>query len=232
MTPLVLIPGMMCDARLFSPQIGILSGRHALHLAPISAHDSIENLAADVLAGAPPIFALAGLSMGGIVAMEILAQAPERVERIALLNTNPRAETEAVRQAREPQIEKVRAGKLCEVFRDEMKPNYLYDGQNRKDILELCMDMAAGLGAEVFIRQSRALQTRKDQRHTLKNTKVPALDLCGAQDQVCPVDQHELIHALMTNSMLVIVEKAGHLSTLEQPEAVNSALLEWLDRTT
>jgi len=219
---------MMCDGRLFSPQIDVLSGHHALHLAPISAHDTIEKLAAEVLAGAPQIFALVGLSMGGIVATEMLAQAPERVERIALLDTNPRAESEAVKLAREPQIEKLQAGKLREVFRDEMKPNYLYDGRNRKDILALCMDMATGLGAEVFVRQSRALQSRKDQQHTLRNTKVPALVLCGAHDQVCPVVQHELMHDLMTNSKLVIVEEAGHLSTLEQPKAVSDALMEWL----
>lgn len=229
MIPLVLIPGMMCDARLFRPQIETLSGTCTIQLAPITAHDTVAELAAEILENAPPNFALAGLSMGGIVALEVIAQAPERVDRIALLDTNPRAELPTVKSAREPQIEKVLSGKLREVMRDEMKPNYLYDGPNRQDILDLCMDMSESLGADVFVRQSRALQTRPDQQEMLKGINVPALVLCGEDDKPCPVERHELMHSLIPNSTLVIVEKAGHLSTLEQPEAVTNALIEWLE---
>ena len=96
MTPLVLIPGMMCDARLFFPQIAAFSGRRTVVNAPISNRSSVAELATDILVNAPPRFALAGLSMGGIVAMEILRQAPERVDRIALLDTNPLAGTDDV----------------------------------------------------------------------------------------------------------------------------------------
>lgn len=230
MIPLVLIPGMMCDARLFQPQVKSLSGSYTIQLAPITAHDTIAELAAEILENAPPKFALAGLSMGGIVAMEVIAQAPERVERIALLDTNPRAELPAVKAAREPQIQKVLSGKLREVMRDEMKPNYLYDGPNRQDILDLCMDMSESLGADVFVRQSCALQTRPDQQEMLKGINVPALVLCGEDDKPCPVERHELMYSLIPNSTLVIIEKAGHLSTLEQPEAVTNALIAWLEK--
>jgi pimeloyl-ACP methyl ester carboxylesterase len=228
-TPLVLIPGMMCDARLYGPQCDALSGRHTVHLAPITAHDTIEALAADILRHAPPRFALLGLSMGGIVAMEIAARALERVARLALLDTNPRAETEEVRARREPQIAKARAGRLREVMRDEMKPNYLADGPRRQDILDLCMEMALALGAEVFERQSRALATRPDQQESLARVAVPTLVLMGEHDVLCPRDRHELMHALIPGSRLEIVAGAGHLPTLERPEATTAAIARWLE---
>ena len=229
MTSLVLLPGMMCDARLYGPQIAALSGRLPLHLAPITNHATVEALAADVLDKAPLRFALAGLSMGGIVAMEIARQAPDRVERLALLDTNPRAELEEVKQRREPQIDKVRSGGLREVMRDELKPNYLANGPLRQDVLEVCMAMALDLGPEIFERQSRALQTRPDQQETLKALKVPTLILMGKEDRLCPLERHELMHTLIEGSDLSIIEQAGHLPTLEQPEAVNAALKTWLE---
>jgi pimeloyl-ACP methyl ester carboxylesterase len=227
--PLVLLPGMMCDARLYGPQIAALSGSVPLHLAPISGHDTVEALAADILASAPPRFALAGLSMGGIVAMEVLRQAPERINRLALLDTNPRAELAEVRAGREPQIAKVRSGGLKEVMRDVLIPNYLADAAGNRDIEALCLTMALDLGAEVFERQSRALQARPDQQDTLKTVTCPTLVLMGAEDRLCPRDRHELMQGLIKGSRLVIVDGAGHLPTLEQPEAVTAALKTWLD---
>ncbi len=226
--PLVLLPGMMCDARLFAPQIAALSGGRAIHCAPIGGHDTIAALAAQVLAHAPPRFALAGLSMGGIVAMEILGQAPDRVERIALMDTNPCAELPAVAAGRGPQMDKVRAGGLRAVMRDEMKPRYLSDGPRRADILDLCMAMTEALGPEVFLRQSAALRDRPDYREMLRATRLPALILCGRDDTLCPVERHETMRDLLAGSCLSIVEGAGHLPTLEQPEVTTRSLLSWL----
>lgn len=229
MTPLVLLPGMMCDARLFMPQITAFSGRRMVLCAPISGHASIAELAADILRDAPPRFALAGLSMGGIVAMEILRQAPERVTRIALLDTNPLAESDTVKAQRIPQMMAVREGKLATIMRDEMKPNYLSDGPKRDEILELCMDMALDLGPHVFLAQSRALMDRPDQSQTLRNAALPALVLCGRDDALCPIHRHELMADLIPNARLAIIEGAGHLPTLEQPELTNAALARWLE---
>lgn len=229
MTPLVLLPGMMCDARLFGPQIAAFSGRRTCVCAPISEHASIGALAADILADAPPRFALAGLSMGGIVAMEILRQAPERVDRIALLDTNPLAETSDVKARRLPQMIAVREGGLATVMRDEMKPNYLSDGPSRGEVLDLCLDMALRLGPHVFLNQSRALMDRPDQSDTLKAADLPALVLCGRDDRLCPVARHELMAKLITGAHLEIIEGAGHLPTLEQPELTNAALARWLE---
>ena len=226
--PLVLLPGMMCDARLFAPQLTAFSHARAVMVAPQSDHETVEALAADILAHAPPKFALAGLSMGGIVAMEVMRQAPDRVTRLALLDTNPKAESDAVAQGREPQIAKVRDGQLRSVMRDEMKPNYLTDGPNMGQILDTCMAMAETLGPDVFIRQSRALQTRPDQQDTLRGVRVPTLILCGEDDTLCPLHRHELMHDLVPHSTLTVIKNAGHLPTLEQPAATNEALSKWL----
>ena len=227
MTPLVLLPGMMCDARLFLPQIAAIHDR-AVTVAPITAGDTTAALAEAVLAHAPPRFALAGLSMGGIVAMEVLAQAPGRVAGLCLMDTNPKAEHPAVAEGRGPQMERVRAGGLRAVMRDEMKPNYLADGPNRGAILDTCMAMAEALGPDVFLRQSRALRSRPDRQEALRAVAVPALVLCGREDALCPVHRHEGMHALIAGSRLAVLDGAGHLPTLEAPEAVTALLREWL----
>lgn len=228
MLPLVLIPGMMCDGRLFSPQIGAFSAGRSVHVADISRFDSMQALAARVLRDAPPRFALAGLSMGGIVAMEVIRQAAARVARLALLDTNPLAEAPDVARRRDPQMRKANAGGLAEVMREEMKPNYLASGEDKTAILDLCMDMALSLGPDVFTRQSIALHDRPDQTETLRSYAGPTLVLCGAEDRACPVSRHTLMHDLMPGSELVIVEGAGHLPVLERPQETNEALGRWL----
>ena len=225
--PLILLPGMMCDARLFAPQIGAL--RPGVHVPAIVGADSIKVLAANVLAQAPDTFALAGLSMGGIVAMEVLRQAPHRVRRVALLDTTPLAERAQMRHRRARQMERVRAGGLAMVMRDEMKPNYLVDGPKRREILDLCMDMAMSLGPQVFLDQSVALRDRVDQSTTLRAFGGPALVLCGECDTLCPPERHVLMQRLMAHATLKIVKGAGHLPTLEQPERVTAALVDWLE---
>jgi len=229
--PLLLLPGMMCDARLFAHQIATLGRQRAIHVAPLTAGETVEEIAEDILFHAPPRFALAGLSMGGIVAMEIIRRAPRRVSRLALLDTNPLAETPQVAAAREPQIVKVRAGRLEEVMRDEMKPNYLAPGTGRADVLNTVVDMARGLGPDVFVRQSRALQRRPDQQKTLRGVEVPTLVLCGRHDALCPLRRHELMAELIRGARLEIIEDAGHLPTMERPEQTTAALARWLNDT-
>jgi pimeloyl-ACP methyl ester carboxylesterase len=229
MTPLILLPGMMCDARMFGPQIAGLSARCALYLPPLTGSETMEGLAAGILAQAPPRFALAGLSMGGIVAMNILAQAPDRVMKIALMDTNPLAETPDMQARRVPQIARVLNGGLDAVMRDEMKPLYLADTPQRAAILDLCMDMARSLGPQVFAAQSRALASRADRTATLAAFKGPALVLMGEHDIPCPRDRHDMMHALMPQSRLAIIKGAGHLPVLERPQETTAELLRWLE---
>lgn len=226
--PIVLLPGMMCDARLFGPQITELSTETAVMVAPMTRGERIEEIASNVLTWAPPKFALAGLSMGGIVAMEVMRRAPDRVTRIALMDTNPLAETPERAAEREPQIIRVKAGRLDEVMRDELKPTYLAPGPGRLEVLNIVMDMARSLGPDVFIRQSRALQRRRDQQPTLRKCKVPALVLCGEHDTLCPVKRHEFMAELIPYARLEVIADAGHLPTLERPEEVTDALRDWL----
>jgi pimeloyl-ACP methyl ester carboxylesterase len=228
MTPLVLIPGMMCDARMWGGLQSALHPREVGHALPVGA-DSIEELVADLLRDAPDRFALAGLSMGGIIAMEVLRQAPDRVERLALLDTNPLAEAPEVQARRGPQIAQVLAGGLAQVMRDEMTPLYLADTPHRAEILDLCMEMALSLGPATFAAQSRALADRPDQTAILAAYRGPALVLMGEHDVLCPRPRHDLMHALMPQSRLVIIPGAGHLPTLEKPAETMAALRRWLE---
>lgn len=226
--PLVLLPGMMCDARLFGPQIAELSSDTAVMVAPVTQGERIEEIASGLLDILPKRFALAGLAMGGAVAMEILRRAPDRVTRIALIDTHPLAETPVVAANREPMIVKVRSGRLDEVMREEIGPNTLAPGPYRGEVLALMMDMARTLGPEIYIRQARAMQRRKDQQATLRRCKVPALVMCGAYDTLCPVKRHEFMAELIPYARLRVLEDAGHLPTLEQPEQTTAALRDWL----
>ena len=145
-----MVPGMMCDERIFSPQIEALSQNFEVTIADISNFSSVRELALDVLKKAPKKFSLLGHSMGGIVAMEIYSQEPNRIEKLILMDTNPKAELDEVKLKREPQIREVNNGKLLEVMRDEMKPNYLAESENKTSVLSVCMDMALNLGPDVF----------------------------------------------------------------------------------
>jgi len=227
--PLLLLPGMMCDSRLFTPQIAAFSLNRPVMIAPLVGRETFSDLAEDILTHAPPRFALAGLSMGGIAAMEIFRQAPERVSRLALLDTNPLAEPVEKATERDFQIERVRDGGLRAVMHDEMKPNYLTNGPHTGRILDLCMAMAEDLGAEVFAAQSRALQQRRDQSKTLTSVGVPTLILCGEDDTLCPLERHEMMRDLVPGARLAVVPGAGHLPVLEQPERTNEEISLWLN---
>ena len=229
MTTIVFLPGMMCDARLFAPQITALSARHTISVASVGRFQTMTDLAQDILENAPSRFALAGLSMGGILAMEVTRLAPERVIGLALMDTNPLAELDAVKAKRALQIETVQAGFLRDVMCEQMIPDYLAEGSDAAVLEPLCEEMALALGGDVFINQSLALRDRPDQTETLKAYTAPALVLCGEEDRLCPIGRHTLMHDLLSNSTLNILPNAGHLPTLEQPEATTEALKNWLE---
>ncbi|MEQ6202587.1 alpha/beta hydrolase [Sulfitobacter sp. HNIBRBA2951] len=226
--PLVLLPGMMCDARLFGPQIAELSSETAVTVAPVTKGERIEEIASGLLDILPKRFALAGAAMGGVVAMEILRRAPDRVSRIALMDTHPLAETPVVAANREPQIVKVRSGRFADVLRDQIPASALAPGAYRSEVLALVEDMGRTLGPDTFVRQSRAMQRRKDQQGTLRRCKVPALILCGAYDTINPVKRHEFMAELIPYAHLQVMEQSGHLPTLEQPDETTAALRNWM----
>ncbi|TLP57527.1 alpha/beta hydrolase [Parasedimentitalea maritima] len=226
--PLVLLPGMMCDARIFQPQIMALSTQVPVTVAPLIGGERIEDIAIQLLQQLPSRFALAGLSMGGIVAMEILRRAPERVSRLCLMSTSPLPDTPAQAATREPLIIGARTGRMDDVLRQSMLPEYLAPGPQRIEVLNLMHQMGMELGQALFVAQTRALQRRRDQQGTLRKCKVPTLILCGEYDPLTPVKRHEFLAELIPNASLQVITSAGHLPTLERPDVVNRVLAEWL----
>ncbi|TCD15098.1 alpha/beta fold hydrolase [Oricola cellulosilytica] len=228
---LVLLPGMMCDARMFAPQAAEFGSEYDVVIGDLSGERSISGLASGLLATLPPTFNLAGLSMGGIVAMEMAGQAPRRVKRLGLLDTNHRADAPERREIRNRQIDAVRRGRLRDVIVEEMKPNYLAPAnRSNRALLDLLVDMAMDLGADVFVDQTLALRDREEQTDALRKYPGPALVLCGEHDTLCPPERHREIAGLLAQSELALIPDAGHISTLEYPEAVNTALRSWLAR--
>ena len=226
---LLLLPGMMCDERLFAPQIDALGVRRDIVVPDFGDADSMAGIAAHILAHAPAGFALGGVSMGGILAMEIMRQAPERVSHLALIDTNPFAEVDAVRHRRGPQMDAVRQGGLEAIMRDEMKPAYFTHLEDSRALRDLCLAMALSVGPEAFLRQSLALRDRPDYSETLRRVTCPALILCGRHDSLCPVERHTAMKAMIPHARLHIVEGAGHLPTIEAPDEVNLALHDLLE---
>jgi len=220
----------MLDASLWSKQTEGLGGRCALKVADITRADTIAEIAEQVLDESPEHFALAGLSMGGIVAMEMWRRAPHRIERLALLDTNFRGDSNERKQIRDRQVADVVKGKLESVLRDELKPQYLaLCHQANLVLLEEVLAMGLELGSEVFVRQSRALRDRPDSTGTLASITCPTLVLCGQEDRLCTPDLHREMAQLITDADLQIIPACGHLSTIEQPGLVNQALLDWID---
>lgn len=227
MPPLLLLPGMMCDARLWEPVVARLTGVTVVDGA-LTGGDSIAAIAEAVLAAAPARFALAGLSMGGIVAFELWRRAPARIAGLALMDTTAHPDANPHRPR---QIAEVAAGGLARVMRDEMKIHYVHRAARQNAaLMETVMTMALGLGPEVFAAQSRALMTRPDSAPTLATITVPTLILCGAADTLCPPALHRDMAAAISGSTLTILERAGHLAPLEAPAPTAAALVAWLGR--
>ncbi len=223
--PLLLLPGMMLDRRLYTAQRAGLSDATEVLIGDITQSDTIEGIANDVLSDAPRRFALAGLSMGGIVALEIWRRTPDRITHLALLDTTPYADRPDRREMRLEQIAIVEQGNLRQVLVESMKPLYLarkHRGDAR--LLKRILAMALALGPEVFRRQSLALRDRSDSTATLRTIDCPALVLCGREDALCPVELHATMAEAIPRADLQVLAECGHLSAMEEPAAVTAAL--------
>jgi len=227
-TPLILLPGLLCDAALWQPQVADLAGIADCTIADLTRHEAMGDFADHVLATAPPRFALAGLSMGGYVAQEIMRRAPERVTRLALLDTSARADSEEQSARRRGLIELAKMGNFRGVT-PRLLPLLIHpDRLHDEPLTEAVMGMAERVGIEAFLRQQQAILTRKDGRGDLARIGCPTLVLCGRQDQLTPLAVNEEMARLIPGARMVVVENCGHLSTLERPLEVNLALRAWL----
>lgn len=229
-TPLSLIPGLLCDASLWRHQIEKLSPDREISVADTTRDDTMAAMARTILQGAPPRFALAGLSMGGYVCLEIMRQAPERVERLALLNTAAVADDSARRRQREALIRMSEIGRFKGVT-PRLLPQLIHpDRLEDKALVDVVLAMAERLGRDVFLRQQKAIMSRADSRPFLAEIRVPTLVLCGRQDALTPLARHAEMAACIPGARLCIIEQCGHLSALERPHAVTALMRDWLTR--
>ncbi len=226
--PSVLLPGLLCTPRLYAEQLSALWAFGPVTVGDPTRDDSVAGIAQRVLANAPPRFALIGLSMGGYVAMEILRQAPERVAKLALLDTTARPDTPEQTASRREMIALARNGRFGEVPERQysilVAPLRLSD----EDLKRIVRTMAEQVGAEAFERQQTAIMNRPDSRPGLAAIRCPMLMLVGEQDVLTPPDRAREISSAITGSRLVTVPHCGHLSALERPAEVTRALVELL----
>ena len=227
-THLLLLPGLLCDENLWSHQIRTLADIADVSVADLTRDDSIEAMAARTLSEAPETFALAGLSMGGYVAQEILRQAPDRVQRLALLDTSALPDSDEQRKRRTGFINLTLEGKFRGVTK-RLLPLLIYqDRLTDEDLTNSIMTMAEHIGEEAFIRQQHTIMSRKDGFEVLSCVNCPAVVICGAQDNLTPPEQHQAMVDAIPGAVLVVIEDCGHLSTLERPYAVSAAMRYWL----
>jgi len=228
--PLLLLPGLLCDGALYRAQSVDLADIAAPLVGDLTRHDSVSDMAAAMLAEMPEYFSLAGLSMGGYVAQEIMRQAPHRVSRLALLDTSARADTDDQRARRRGLVELVGKGRFKGVTPRLLplliSPERLTD----RPLVEAVIGMAERVGRDAFLRQQKAIMGRPDGRADLARIACPTVVLCGRDDALTPPALHDEMAAAIPGARLVVIEKSGHLTPLEQPDAVTAALRDWLAR--
>lgn len=227
--PLVLVPGLLCSARLYAAQVSALWPYGQITVADHRhGGDDMAGIATAILRDAPPRFALAGLSMGGYIAFAMMRQAPERIARLALLDTSARPDLPEQKAGREKFIAMAEAGKLSEVV-ETLIPRFLHRNRHADETLKNeVRAMAQETGADAFVRQTKAIMSRPDSRPLLSSIRCPTLVLVGEGDELTPPDMAREIAAGIGGATLTVVPDCGHLSTMEKSEAVNKALVEWL----
>lgn len=225
---LVMIPPMLGDARVFARQLQDMSRDHAVMVAPATRGERMEEIASQILTWAPSQFALLGMGLGGMVAMEVMRRAPDRITRIALIATSPLADTPDVAAGRETHIIAARAGRWEDVLQHEINSTWMAPTTDRVDLVRQLTAMGRDIGPEIYIRQVRALQRRKDQQAVVRKIRQPACVICGRHDGQYQLKRHEFMAELIPDATLEIIEDAGYLPTMEAPDAVTQALQRWM----
>lgn len=232
--PLLLLPGLTNDARVWDPVTQAIGSTRTVVVMPTHLADDLADLAADAIRQMPHgPFAVAGFSLGGYVALEICRQAGGRVAGLALLDTGAQADGEPARQQRQRMIDAVATGSAgMSQVGDALLARVLHPAHlGRSDLVERLRAMAAAVGRDGFVRQQRLTMSRPDSRDTLRAWHGPTLILCGQDDQVTPPALSQEMAALVDGDVdLVIVAEAGHMTTLEQPAAVVQAMQRWLGK--
>ncbi len=223
--PIVFLPDVLCDARLFGPQLAELSTEFAVMTAPVTTGERISELASAVLTLAPQRFALAGAGLGGLVAMEIQRRAPKRLSRLALIATSPLQECPFGPVDYEPMVVAARTGKLRAVAQ---QLSGVSADEAQGAVLALMEDMALAVGTDRFVGQVRALQRRRDMQSALAKCTCPCLILGGAEDRLVVPKRLESMAGFLPDAEMVVIEGAGHVPTLQAPAEVTVALRQWM----
>lgn len=225
---LVILPDMMCDARGWATVLTVLSYERPVMFVPVWKGDRIEELASATLTGAPSKFALLGHGMGGVVALELFRRAPERVVRLALLGTNPLSDTPQEAADREPWIIGAKAGRFEQLLKTDILPRQVAPGPEKSAQVSEIFEMALALGPDLFARQMRAMQRRRDQQSTVRRITQPTLVLAGEKDEVVSLKRQEFLAELIPYAKLETLPGVGHWPMLEDPEATLDALNRWM----
>ena len=224
---LLLLPGLLCDTRLWRDQVAGLADLARCHFAETTLDDALPAMAARALAAAPERFALAALSMGGYLAFEILRQVPGRVTRLALLDTSARPDTPEQARRRRGLMALTRSGQFRGVT-PRLLPQLLHPDHLAGPIGAEVMAMAERVGKAAFLRQQAAILDRPDSRPDLPGLGLPCLVAVGEADALTPPELAEEIAALIPGARLARIPHAGHLPPMEQPEVVTALLRDWL----
>ncbi|WP_259780003.1 alpha/beta fold hydrolase [Aestuariispira ectoiniformans] len=228
---LVLVPGLLCNGALWAHQITHLSEIADVIVADTLQDDSVEAMAHRLLEAVDGTFSIAGLSMGGYVAQAVLREAPERVERLALLDTSARADSEEQHRRRRGLIQLAKMGKFKGVT-PRLLPMLIHPDRLEEDALSgAVMEMAAEVGQDAFVQQQTAIINRPDNRPDLTRIGVPTLVICGRQDEITPLELSQEIAAGINKARLCIIEDCGHLSSMERPQAVTALMRDWLENS-
>jgi pimeloyl-ACP methyl ester carboxylesterase len=229
METIFLLSGLLCDDEVWQGQVPDLSRDYDVRVASFAGFDSIGAMAAHVLDAAPERFSLVGHSMGGRVALEVYRRAPERIERLALLDTGyePVGQGEAERRA--VLVGKALAEGVAAIAETWGRPMIAPCNQESTDVLERVLRMVGRMSGEIYAGQTRALLNRPDATPVLATIACPTLVLCGAQDGWSPPDRHERMAALIKGAWLRVIDDCGHMCTMERPNEVTAALREWME---
>ncbi len=221
----------LCDERLFGSQVAALSDIADCRVMVFSDHNSLQKMSEHLLLNSPTLFSLVGLSLGGYIAFEVVRQALARLERLVLIDTTASADTPTRLQGRAADVATVQAGGIDALI-PQLPARWMHpDHATQAPLTTLMASMARRVGAEGQRRQQEAMRARPDSHADLRMVRVPTLLVCGREDQVTPVSDHEAMRNCVADSELAVIEHCGHLSTLEQAERVNAVLRAFFQRT-
>lgn len=226
--PLILLPGTLCDERLWESQLNGLADVADITIGDTTKQSSIEGLAQDVLTKAPPKFSLAGLSLGGIVALEIMRISPDRVNKLALLSSNPFPPKAEQQQTWQKFIKMTENNQFIDITKEYLLPVLVNEENQSNQMVNTIIQMAENIGPKAYLNQLRAVMDREDQTSILSTITCPTLLMVGAKDVVCPITMTEYMKNIIPNSEMKTVENAGHLVTLEKSAEVTKTMRNWI----